>query len=59
MSNNLKVSHRANISSTEITVFIYTDMQIFYFCSILNILSVYKMYGTNTVNIFKVNRDEM
>lgn len=47
------------MSSTEITVFIYTHVQILYFCFIFGILSIYKMYVINAVNVFRVNGDEM
>lgn len=60
---NQKVSQRASMNSTEITVFIYTHThthtQIWYFYFIFNIFSVYKMYIANAVNIFRVNGDEM
>lgn len=59
ISKDLKVSQRANMNSTGITIFIYTHMQILYFCFIFNTLNVYKMYITNAVNIFRANGDEM
>ena len=59
-SKDLEISQRANMSSTEITVFIHTSIFCISVCFMFNIYKcVFKMYITNVVDISRVNSDEI